>query len=224
MSGEPSLQRRAIAEFVGTAVLVLVGPGAIMVAARSGAFGHAGVSAAFGAVVFGIVAVLGPISGAHINPAVSLGLALHGQTRWRDAAAYVLAQSLGAIVAALTLVQLLGPIADVGATVPTVSRAAAFVVECGYTAIIGAAVAAVHRGRIAASHAAGSLGVIVGLGALVTGPLTGGSFNPARTLGPAVAAGQWTAHWLYWLAPLVGFSIGYAALAALSPAPRPTPS
>jgi aquaporin Z len=207
--GRP-LWQRALAEFGGTALLVLIGPGAIMLAARSGAFGRLGVSLAFGAAVWLAVTLVGPLSGAHINPAVSFGLAVHRRASWRDTAAYVAAQAAGAVSAAFALGALLGPVADVGATTPAVTVPLAVLVELGYAAIIGVAVGAIHQGRVRTTGAPILLGAVVALGAFLTGPLTGGSFNPARSFGPAVAAGVWTAHWLYWIAPAAGFTIGYA--------------
>lgn len=204
-----TLARRAAAEALGTFLLVAVGPGAIMVAERSQAFGHAGIAAAFGLVVAVLVAALGPVSGAHINPAVSVGLWSIGRMPGRELAPYIGAQLLGAVVAAAALGWLLGPIADFGVTTPKVPVAQAFVIEAGYTMVLGLVIAGVALDpRAPRALAPVILGATVALGALVTGPLTGGSFNPARTFGPAVVAGVWTTHWLYWAAPMVGLAAG----------------
>lgn len=104
---------------------------------------------------------------------------------------------------------LLGPVGGLGATVPAVSLARAFVIEAGYTGVLGFVIMSVATDeRVPSGVAPFALGATVFAGALVTGPLTGGSFNPARTLGPAVAGGGWTAHWLYWLAPTLGMIVG----------------
>jgi MIP family channel proteins len=210
-AGPPrTLSQRALAELAGTSLLVFVGPGAIMFAEQSAAFGHAGVSIAFGVAVALAVAMFGSVSGAHINPAVSVGLALREQLSARELAAYVGAQLLGAVAAVAMLGALLGTVADFGVTRPSVSLPAAFAVEFAYTGVIGIAVAALHAGQVKAHWAPLLLGVVVAIGAYLTGPLTGGSFNPARSIGPALASGVWTAHWIYWLAPITGFSTGYS--------------
>lgn len=215
MSGAPSADpRRYLAESLGTFVLVALGPGAAMVSASTGAFGHSGVALAFGLAVTLIVAAFGPVSGAHVNPAVSLGLWSVGRFPARDLVPYVAAQCLGAIAASLTLRWLLGDVGGMGATVPSVSLARAFVIEAGYTGLLGFAILALTTdSRVPAAVVPFALGATVFAGALVTGPLTGGSFNPARTLGPAVAGGAWTAHWLYWVAPTLGMAVGMRAYA-----------
>ena len=214
--------RRYAAEALGTFALVVIGPGAAMVAARTGAFGHAGVALAFGLAVTLIVAASGHLGGAHINPAVTLGLWSVRRFPAREVVPYVLAQRVGAVAASLLLRWLLGPVGGLGATVPAISLDRAFVVEAGYTGLLGVVIMAVATDeRVPAAVAPFALGVTVFAGALTTGPLTGGSFNPARSLGPAVAGGGWTAHWLYWLAPIVGMALGmrcYDWLRGASPA------
>ena len=201
--------RRLVAEAVGTAMLVAVGPGAAMVAARTHAFGHIGVALAFGLVVTMIVAALGGISGAHVNPAVTVAFWSTGRFAGREVVPYIAVQCVGAIVAAFVLRWLLGPVGGFGATVPSLSLDRAFVVEAGYSAILAFVIFGVATDpRVPRSVPPFAIGATVAAGALVTGPLTGGSFNPARTLGPAVAGGDFTAHWLYWFAPIVGMLIG----------------
>lgn len=198
-----------IAEALGTFALVAIGPGAAMVAASTRAFGHTGVALAFGLAVTVIVATSGHLGGAHINPAVTLGFWSVRRFPLRDVVPYIAAQCLGAIAASALLAWLLGPVGNFGATVPTVSLARAFVIEMGFTGLLGFVIAAVATDeRSPAVLAPFVVGATVFAGALVTGPLTGGSFNPARTLGPAVVGGVWTAHWLYWAAPITGMIAG----------------
>lgn len=197
--------RRWIAEAIGTFALVAIGPGAAMVAARTGSFGHAGVALAFGLVVTLVVAATGHLGGAHINPAVTVALWSVRRFPGREVLPYVAAQCAGAIAASLVLRWLLGADGGFGETVPTLSVGRAFAVEAGYSALLAFVVMAVATDeRASAAAAPFVIGATVFAGALVTGPLTGGSFNPARTLGPAVAGGVWTAHWLYWAAPILG--------------------
>lgn len=197
--------RRYVAEAIGTFALVAVGPGATMVAAKTGAFGHTSVALAFGLVVCFVVASTAQLGGAHINPAVTLGFWSVRRFPTREVVPYILAQCLGAIAASLALVWLLGPVGNFGATIPALSTARSFAVEAGYSAILAFVIMGVaSEQQVAVTIAPLAIGAAVFAGALVTGPLTGGSFNPARSLGPAVVGGVWTAHWLYWLAPIVG--------------------
>jgi MIP family channel proteins len=200
-------------------MLVAVGPGAVMVAAKTHSFGHLGIALAFGLVVTMVVAAAGHISGAHINPAVTLGFWSVRRFPGRDVIPYVVAQCVGAIAASLTLGWILGPVGNFGATLPALPLAQSFVVEAGYTAILGFVIMGVATDpRTPPAVAPFAIGATIFAGALVTGPLTGGSFNPARSFGPALVAGVWAAHWLYWLAPIVGMVVAMRAYDWLRPA------
>jgi aquaporin Z len=191
--------RRYVAEAVGTFALVAIGPGAVMVAAKTGAFGVPGVALAFRLVVTIVVASTGHLGGAHINPAVTIGFWSVGRFPGRDVVPYVVAQCIGAITASAALAWVLGPVGNLGATTPALSIGRSFAVEAGYSALLGFVILSVATDRrTPPSVAPFAIGATVFAGALVTGPLTGGSFNPARSLGPAVVGGVWTAHWLYW--------------------------
>lgn len=215
-----SALRRYVAEFVGTVVLVAIGPGAVMVASSTHAFGGPGIAAAFGIAVAIVVASTGHVGGAHINPAVTLGLWSVRRFDSRHVVPYIAAQCLGAVAASSALVWILGPVGNFGATLPSISVGRAFAVEAGYTALLGFVIMGVAVDeRAPAGLAAIMIGATVAAGALVTGPLTGGSFNPARSFGPALLGHVWTAHWLYWLAPIVGAVAGmnlYAVVAGLA--------
>ena len=212
--------KRYAAELIGTFMLVAIGPGAVMVAASTHAFGQAGISLAFGVVVTLCVACFGHVSGAHINPAVTIGFWSVRRFPTRDVVPYILAQCVGAVVASATLAWVLGPVGNFGATVPLVSTMRAFVVEGGYTGILGLVIMSVATdARTPPAVAPFAIGATVFAGALVTGPLTGGSFNPARTLGPALVGGVWTSHWLYWAAPVLGMVAAMRVYDALRGAP-----
>jgi len=190
---------------LGTFALVVIGPGAVMVAARTHTFGHLGVSLAFGLAVTIIVASTGHLSGAHINPAVTIAFWSIRRFSGREVAPYVIAQCVGAVLASALCGWVLGPVGGFGVTKPDIPIPQAFVIEMGYTALLGFVIMAVATDeRTPQAAAPFVIGATVFAGALLTGPLTGGSFNPARSLGPAVLAGVWTAHWLYWLAPIAG--------------------
>lgn len=199
------LSRRAAAEAIGTFFLVLIGPGAVMVNARTDALGHAGVALSFGFVVTAMVYALGHLSGAHINPAVTFGFWSRGRFPGREVAPYVLAQCAGAIAASLVSRAALGDVGNVGATLPALPHGAAFGVEFLLSfALMFVVMGVATDERAAAGFAGIAVGLTVGFCAMTGGPLTGASMNPARSLGPAVAGGGWTGHWIYWLAPIGG--------------------
>lgn len=200
-----SLARRCTAEALGTFALVAIGPGAVMVAARTHAFGPMGIALAFGLAVTLIVASSGHLSGAHINPAVTISFWSIGRFPVSDVLPYVGAQCAGAVLASFLCGWLLGPVGMFGATIPSLPVAQSFVVEMGYSGLLAFVIMGVATDdRAPAAVAPFAIGATVFAGALVTGPLTGGSFNPARSFGPALASGVWTAHWLYWVAPIAG--------------------
>lgn len=204
--------KRLIAESIGTFFLVLIGPGAAIVNAwTNGAVTHVGVSLAFAFAVFAMVVAVGRISGAHINPAVTVALWSVRRLPARDVVPYIVAQCVGAIAAAAVWRVALGPFVGSGATLPAISVAGAFGIEFLLSfALMFVIMAIASDERV--SHGVGALaiGLTVGFCALVGGPLTGASMNPARSLGPAAISGEWHAHWVYWVAPMLG------ALAAAS--------
>ena len=183
-----------------------------MVAARTHAFGHTGVALAFGLAITIIVASTGHLSGAHINPAVTIGFWSISRFASTEVIPYVLSQCAGAIAASALLGWILGPVGGFGATLPSLPLAQSFVVEMGFSGLLAFVIMGVATEEsVPAVIAPFAIGATVFAGALVTGPLTGGSFNPARSLGPAFLSGNWTAHWLYWLAPVSGMVISMNA-------------
>ncbi|HTE47232.1 MAG TPA: aquaporin [Gemmatimonadaceae bacterium] len=215
------LVRRCIAEALGTFALVIIGAGSVMVAARTHAFGDSSIALAFGLVVTLVVASSGHLGGAHINPAVTLGFWSVGRFRGADVAPYVVAQCVGAIAASFVSGWILGPVGGFGATLPGLPLPQSFAVEMGFSGILAFVIMGVATDdRTPPGVAPFAIGATVFAGALVTGPLTGGSFNPARSLGPALASGVWTAHWLYWCAPILGMAIGMRMYEILRPTTR----
>lgn len=198
--------KRIIAESIGTFFLVLMGPGAAMVNAWAhGTVTHVGVSLAFAFVVTAMIFALGHVSGAHINPAVTLGLWSVRRFPARDVVPYVAAQCLGAVAAAAAWRGMLGTLVTAGATQPAISTASASAVEFLLSFVLMLVImAVVTQDRAGDGMAALAIGLTVGLCALVGGPLTGASMNPARSFGPAAVSGVWRAHWIYWLAPILG--------------------
>ena len=198
-----------LAEAIGTFALVFVGAGAIMVDAQTGALGHLGVALAFGLVIMAMIYAVGHLSGAHLNPAVSVAFALTRHFPWSRVATYVPAQVAGALVAALILRASLGDIADVGATLPAGSDAQSFLWEFVLTFFLMFVITSVATDARAVGEAAAiAIGGTVGLAALVGGPVSGASLNPARSIGPAVAAGELQSLWIYLTAPVCGAIAG----------------
>jgi MIP family channel proteins len=168
-----------------------------------------GVAISFGLVIMVMIYAVGHISGAHFNPAVSLGFALTRHFPWPRVAGYWLAQAAGALIAAALLRGSLGNHAHVGATLPAGSQGQAFLWELVLTFFLMFVVMAVATDTRAVGEAAAiAIGGTVGLDAMFGGPITGASMNPARSLGPAVVSGDLHALWLYIVAPVLGASVG----------------
>jgi MIP family channel proteins len=208
----PGLARRLAAEALGTFCLVFAGTGAIVVDGRTGAIGHLGIAAAFGLAVAVVIFAIGHLSGAHLNPAVTLAFAAARHFPAREAVPYCLAQVAGALLASSALGGLFGTRSGLGATHPAhVAAAGALGVEVGLTAVLMIVILAVATDtRAAGSLAALAIGATIGLEALVMGPVSGASMNPARSLAPAVAASEWSDLWIYLAGPAAGALIGAA--------------
>jgi MIP family channel proteins len=213
---------RVAAEAAGTFALVFFGCGAIMVDADGGGLGQVGVSLAFGLVVAAMVYALRHVSGAHINPAVTLALAATRHVPWRSLAGYWTGQVAGALAAAVLLRASLGDIADLGATTPSGSDGQSFVWEVVMTATLLAVIVAVGMDARAPAAATGlAIGGTIALASLVGGPISGASLNPARSLGPAVVSGDLGPLWIYLLAPCLGGLLGAFAYERVRTDTRP---
>jgi MIP family channel proteins len=206
------LLRSLVAEAMGTFALVFAGCGAIMVDAKTHALGHVGVAISFGLVIMVMIYAVGHISGAHFNPAVTLAFATSRHFPAVRVPAYWAAQLTGALAAALVLRGSLGDVAHIGATLPAGSDGQAFLWEAVLTFFLMFVITAVATDTRAVGEAAAiAIGATVGLDAMFGGPVTGASMNPARSLGPAIAAGDFTSVWVYLIAPAVGAVAAAAA-------------
>src|SRR5687768_844070 len=207
----PDLGRRAVAEALAAFALVFAGCGAVVANSEyDAALGAVGVSLVFGLVIMVMVYATGHLSGAHINPAVTVAFTLSRHFPGRDAIAYIAGQLVGATAGALVLLAVWpDQPGDLGATVPSVGVGSALVYEIVLTAFLMFVIMAVATDtRAVGAAAAIAIGGTVGLDALFGGPVTGASMNPARSFGPALASGQWTDFWVYVVGPVTGAAIG----------------
>ena len=197
--------RRCVAEAIGTFCLVFAGTAAIVVDAAGGGVTHVGVSMVFGLVVFAMIAAVGDVSGAHINPAVTFGFWLAGRFPATRIAGYVASQIVGGILAS-GVVHLLFPLdATLGATRPSGTVGQAWALEVVLTAMLMYLILAVSSGSREKGITAGlAIGGMVTLGALLGGPVSGASMNPARSLGPALVSWNFAHIWLYPVATILG--------------------
>ena len=196
---------KLIAEFLGTFQLVLLGTGSILFVQDQGTdFPDLWIGITFGlSVAFGIL-VFGKISGAHMNPAVTLAFYLKGDTNSRELVSYVTVQLLGAIAASLCAMMIFGPHEYYGDTLPKAGLLASFWLEFGLTFVLmcGILISVALDFRLAGT--AFFVGAIVGLEAYFAGPYCGASMNPARSFGPAVVSAHFEPLWIYFLAPVSG--------------------
>ena len=209
--GSPSLGRRCVAEAFATFALVFAGCGAIVVnSERGGSLGETGIAAAFGLAIMVMIYATGHLSGAHINPAVTVAFTSTRHFPVRDAVAYIPSQVAGAVAGAAVLrLAWEGTPANLGATVPSVGVGAALAYEFVMTAFLMFVVIAVATdNRAIGATAAIAIGGTVALDALFGGGVTGASMNPARSFGPALLASEWTDFWIYLLAPITGALAG----------------
>lgn len=198
--------KKLLAEVLGTFTLVFAGTGAIVANGVSGgAVTHVGIALTFGLVVMALIYTYGDVSGAHLNPAVTVAFAVAGRFGWREVPGYVLAQVLGALAASGMLRVLFPEQVSLGATLPSGSVGQSFWLEVILTAMLMMTVLSVSTGaKEKGVTAAIAIGGVVGLEALFAGPICGASMNPARSLGPALMSGQTQHLWVYLVATTLG--------------------
>ena len=202
------MRRRLTAEFLGTFALVFAGTGAAVVNELTGAVTHVGVALTFGLVVLALIYAVGEVSGAHFNPAVTLGFVLARRFPLRDAGPYLLVQCLGACAASLCLWAVFPESDKLGATLPRGPAMQSFVLEVLLTGflmfvILNSTTGAKEKGVVVGIV----VGSVIALEALFAGPISGASMNPARSLGPAVVSGHLNALWVYLTAPVLGAAV-----------------
>ena len=205
--------KKVVAEFLGTFALVFAGTGAIIINDVSGGtITHVGVALTFGLVVLAMIYTLGDISGAHLNPAVTLGFCSARRFPARDVLPYILAQCAGALLASGILKLLFPAHQNLGATHPAGSAMQTFVLETVLTFLLMFVVLNVSTGAKEKGVTAGiAIGAVIGLEAMFAGPITGASMNPARSFAPALLSGHMADLWIYLAAPVLGALVAVAA-------------
>ncbi|KAL1832126.1 hypothetical protein ACET3Z_001777 [Daucus carota] len=205
-----SLTRKLGAEFIGTFILIFVATaGPIVNQKYNGAETLIGNAACAGLAVMVVILSTGHISGAHLNPSLTIAFAALRHFPWVHVPAYIAAQVSGSICASFALKGVFHPFMSGGVTVPSIGNGQAFALEFLITFNLLFVVTAVATDTRAVGELAGiAVGAVVMVNILIAGPSSGGSMNPVRTLGPAVAAGNYDGLWIYMVAPTLGALTG----------------
>jgi aquaporin Z len=198
--------KRLSAEFIGTFALVFAGTGAIVINEVSGgAVTHVGIALTFGLIVLAMIYTFGDISGAHLNPAVTIGFWAAGRRLTRDVPLYILSQVLGAVAASVAMRFLFPQNRLLGATLPAGSESQSFVLEAILTFLLMLTILNVSTGAKEKGATAGiAIGSVIALEAMFAGPICGASMNPARSIAPAIVSGHLEHLWIYLAAPVLG--------------------
>jgi len=199
-----------VAECIATFILVFCGTGAVVIDQQTqGGVTHVGIAMTFGLVVMCLIYAFGSLSGAHMNPAVSVAFVIAGKLEKRQLIPYIGSQLLGALMASLALKLLFPDNSSLGATLPQGSMLQSFILEVFLTFFLMLTI--LHLVYLKPSVESSLIGVVVGavvgLEALFAGPISGASMNPARSFGPAVVSGQLNDLWIYIVAPLLGAAL-----------------
>jgi aquaporin NIP len=210
--------RNYIAEFIGTFALVFCGTGAVIIDQQyGGAITHVGVSITFGLIIMSMIYALGDISGAHLNPAVSIAFVLKKVFPARQLPGYVAGQLSGALAATLVLKLLFANNKYLGATIPAGTDLQSFVLEMIMSFFLMLVIINVAEGSKEKGMFAGlAIGAVVGLEAMFGGPVSGASMNPARSIAPALVSGHTEHLWLYLIAPIAGAAAAVPVCSYLS--------
>ncbi len=198
--------KKYYAEILGTFALVFCGTGAIVINQESAGVGtHPGIAFTFGLIVMVMIYALGPISGAHLNPAVTIAFAVARRFPAKEILPYILSQGIGAFAASLTLRLLFDKNEFLGATIPAGTELQSFVLEIILTFFLMLVIIQVATGSKEQGMFAGlAIGSTVLLEAMFAGPVSGASMNPIRSISPAIVSGHVEHLWIYIVAPILG--------------------
>lgn len=200
--------RELWAEMIGTFILIFAGTGAIVINNQTAALGHVGIALTFGLVVLALIYALGDVSGAHFNPAVTIGFSLAGRFPWAKVPGFLLAQAVGALAASSLLHGLFPLDGKLGSTLPTGTEGQSFVLEIFLTWFLMITILGVSCGAKEKGITAGlAVGGVIGLEAMFAGPICGASMNPIRSLAPAIVSGHLEHLWIYFAGPLLGAAL-----------------
>ena len=200
------MRHKYISEFIGTFILLFCGTGAMTInEVTGGDVTHVGIAITWGVIVMAMIYAFGDISGAHLNPAVTIAFAYAKKFEWKEVPKYIGAQFIGAIAASSLLLFLFPESEFLGGTLPSFDDLRAFILELILTYILMLVIINVSTGSKEIGMMAGiAIGGVVLLEAMFAGPMTNASMNPARSLGPALLSGHWEHQWLYMIAPIFG--------------------
>lgn len=200
------MMKAYVAELIGTFALVFCGTGAIIIDQQfGGTVTHSGIAITFGLIVMSMIYSLGPISGAHLNPAVSIAFTIAKRFPAKLLSGYIISQLTGALLASFVLKFLFPLNKLLGATIPIGTEMQSFILELMLTfflmlVIINVSVGSKEQGMFAGT----AIGAVVGLEAMFAGPVCGASMNPARSIAPAIVSGHLEHLWVYIIAPIAG--------------------
>ena len=205
--------KKYTAEFIATFGLVFCGTGAVIVnEVTSGAVSHVGIAVTFGLIIMSMIYAVGDISGAHMNPAVTIAFAISGKFKWKETIPYIISQVAGAVLASFLLGQIFTDSLSLGVTQPLGNPMRSFVLEMILTFFLMFVVLHVATGSKEQGMFAGlAIGGVIVLEAMFAGPITGASMNPARSFAPALISHNWQNLWVYVTAPFIGAAIAVAA-------------
>lgn len=198
--------RKYISEFIGTFFLVFVGCGAMVINNHvGGAITHVGVAMSWGLIIMILIYAIGDVSGAHMNPAVTIGFVVAKRFSIKEALPYIIAQLIGALVASFSLKYLFPLDETLGASLPSGTWQQSFIFETILTFLLMFVILNVSTGAKEKGIMAGAaIGATVGMEAMFAGPICGASMNPARSIGPAIASGHTEYLWAYIVATILG--------------------
>ena len=204
--------KKYIAEIIGTFSMIFCGCGAMVINDfTGGTITNPGVAITWGLIVMAMIYAFGDISGAHFNPAVTIGFAIAKKFSWNEVPKYIVGQFIGAMAASLILLYLF-PESDLGATLPTIEPMKVFIIELLLSFFLMVVIINVSTGSKEIGPIAGiAIGSVILLEAMFAGPLTKASMNPIRSLAPALVSGNFTYLWVYLTAPFVGMFLAVSS-------------